>query len=67
MDKDTMQDIVKFIKKIIVLTLLIEGIGALLLLYSTITYTNSFWEGLFTAVFMSISSFCGAGFDILGT
>ena len=42
MDKDTMQDIVKFIKKTIVLTLLIEGIGALLLLYSTITYTNSF-------------------------
>ena len=67
MNKDTMKDIVKFIKKTIVLTLLIEGIGALLLLYSTITYTNSFWKGLFAAVFMSISSFCGAGFDILGT
>lgn len=66
-NKDTMQDIIKFIKKTILITFIVEGIGALLLLYSTITYSGSFWRGLFYAVFMSISSFCNAGFDILGT
>ena len=66
-NKDTMQDIIKFIKKTILITFIVEGIGALLLLYSTITYSGSFWKGLFYAVFMSISSFCNAGFDILGT
>ncbi len=66
-NKDTVQDIIKFIKKTILITFIIEGIGTLLLLYSTITYSCSFWKGLFYAVFMSISSFCNAGFDILGT
>lgn len=44
---DTMKDIIKFIKKTIILTLVIEGIGALLLLYSTITHSGSFLKGLF--------------------
>lgn len=66
MNKDTIQGVVKFIKKTIVVTLAIEGVGALLLLYSTINFSGSFWKGLFYAVFMSVSSFCNAGFDVLG-
>jgi len=67
LNRDTMQGVVLFIKKVIILTFIIEGIGALSLLYSTITYFANFWKGLFVAVFTSISCFCNAGFDIFGT
>ena len=67
LNRDSIQGVVLFIKKVIVITFVIEGIGALALLYSTITFTGSFWKGLFSAVFMSISSFCNAGFDVFGT
>ena len=67
LNKDTIQGVVKFIIKTIWVTLLIEFIGALLLLYSTISYTHSFWKGLYFAIFMSVSAFCNAGMDILGS
>ena len=67
LNKDTIQGVVKFIIKTIWVTLLIEFIGALLLLYSTISYTHSFWKGLYFAIFMSVSAFCNAGIDILGS
>ena len=67
LNRDSVQGVVTFIKKVLLLTFVIEGIGALLLLYSTITFTGSFGIGLFSAIFMSISSFCNAGFDIFGT
>ncbi|MBE5734941.1 MAG: hypothetical protein E7361_00600 [Clostridiales bacterium] len=66
-NKDTMQGVVKFIKKIIIITFIIEGIGALCLLYSCITITDNFWTGLFNAIFLAVSSFCNAGFDIIGS
>lgn len=67
LNQDTMQGVVKFIIKTIWVTLLIEFIGALLLLYSTIAFTHSFWKGLYFAIFMSVSAFCNAGMDILGS
>ncbi len=67
LNRDTIQGVVGFIKKVIIITLIIEGVGALLLLYSTITVTGSFWKGLFSAIFMSVSSFCLAGFDLFGS
>lgn len=67
LNRDSIQGVVKFIKKVILLTLAIEFVGVLALLYSTITYTGSFWKGLFSAVFMSISSFCNAGMDVFGS
>lgn len=66
LNKDTLQGVVKFIKKSIIITFIIEGIGALLLLYSTTTYFGHFGKGLFGAIFLSVSAFCNAGFDILG-
>lgn len=66
-NKETIQGVVKFIKKTIIISLSIEAVGAILLLYSTISYSGNFWQGLFYAVFMSISAFCNAGFDVLGT
>jgi trk system potassium uptake protein TrkH len=67
LNRESIQGVVSFIKKVISLTFIIEGIGALCLLYSSISFTNSFWKGLFSAIFMSISSFCNAGFDVFGT
>lgn len=46
-------------------TLLIEGIGALLLSFYFIP-EYGFFPGLWKSVFLAISSFCNAGFDILG-
>lgn len=65
-NRENLQGVVKFIRRVIILTLAIEGVGALCLLYSTITYFGSFWKGLFAAIFTSISTFCNAGFDIFG-
>lgn len=66
LNKETTQGVVNFILKVIIITFTIEFLGMLLLLYSTITYSGSFWTGLYYALFMSISSFCNAGFDVLG-
>jgi len=67
LNKETMQGVVKFIKKTILVSLAIEFVGMILLLYSTISYTGNFWTGLYSAIFMSISSFCNAGFDVFGS
>ena len=67
LNKDTMQGVVKFIKKVLIITFTIEAIGALCLLYSTVSISGNFWIGLFNAIFLSVASFCNAGFDTLGT
>ncbi len=66
LNKDTMQGVVKFVKKVIILTFAIEGIGALCMLYSTTTYFSNFGLGLFHAIFLSVSAFCNAGIDVIG-
>ncbi|MBQ7351630.1 MAG: Trk family potassium uptake protein [Clostridia bacterium] len=65
-NRDTIQGVVKYLKKVILLTFIIEGVGAICLLGSTIAFFGNFWKGLFSAVFMSVSAFCNAGFDIFG-
>lgn len=65
LNKETIQGVVKFIKKSILVCFLIEFVGVLLLLYSTISFTGQFWKGLYYAIFLSISAFCNAGFDVL--
>ncbi len=67
LNRENIQGVVKFIKKVIIITLTIELVGALVLLYSTTTYYNSFAKGLFSAIFLSISSFCNAGIDVFGS
>lgn len=66
LNKDTMEGVVATLKKILIITLSIEAVGAILLLYSTITITGSVGYGIFAAIFMAISAFCNAGFDVLG-
>ena len=74
MQRSTMQDaisapkvggIVRLTRFILLGTLLAEATGALLLLPD---FCKTFgFKGIWMAVFHSISAFCNAGFDILGT
>ncbi len=54
----------RLVKMIMALTFSFELIGALLL---SVTFVPEFGaEGIFISIFLSISSYCNAGFDILG-
>lgn len=62
---DTMEGMVKLIKKIVKGTLLVEGIGAIL--YSICFVPQfGFFAGIWRAIFNAVSGFCNAGMDILG-
>lgn len=74
MQRSTMQDaisapnvggIVRLTKFILCGTFLIELLGTLVML--PVFCHDYGWQGVWLAVFHSISAFCNAGFDILGT
>ncbi len=56
---------VRLVRTIIRGTLLVEGIGALLLSIRFIPQLG-FWRGVYYGIFHSISAFCNAGFDLMG-
>ncbi len=56
---------VNFVKRIVKGTLIVEGIGALILSIRFISELG-FWRGVYYGIFHSISAFCNAGFDLLG-
>lgn len=56
---------VKLVKRIVTGTLICEGAGALLLAVRFIPQMG-FWQGVYYAVFHSVSAFCNAGFDLMG-
>jgi len=57
--------VVKLIKKIVIGTALFEGIGAIVLALRFCPVMG-LYEGMYNAVFHSISAFCNAGFDLMG-
>ena len=57
--------VVRLIKRVINGTLLIEGLGALLL-FTRFFPRMGFLQGLYYSIFHSISAFCNAGFDLMG-
>ncbi|WMI81368.1 TrkH family potassium uptake protein [Anaerotignum sp. MB30-C6] len=57
--------ILNLTKKIVAGTLMVEGVGAILLSFRFIPEFG-FGKGLFYSVFHSISAFCNAGFDLMG-
>ena len=74
MQRSTMQDaisapkvggIVRLTRFILQGTVLIELLGALAML--PVFCRDYGWQGIWMAVFHSVSAFCNAGFDILGT
>ena len=60
---NTLSGIVKFIKKVLLGTFLIEGIGAIL--YMTVFVPEYGGKGIWISVFHSVSAFCNAGIDIM--
>ena len=60
---NSLSGIVRFVKRVILGTALVEGIGALL--YMTVFVPEFGVKGIWIAVFTSISAFCNAGMDII--
>lgn len=60
---DTMSGLVRFVKKVIFGTFLVEGIGAIL--YMTVFIPEFGVKGIWISVFNSVSAFCNAGIDII--
>lgn len=61
---DSMYGVVSLIKKIILGTLFVEGVGAVC--YMPVLVARDGLRGIWESVFLSISAFCNAGMDIMG-
>lgn len=61
---DAMSDMGRMVKMIFTITMSIEAIGALIL--ATVFVPKYGTHGIFISIFLSISAYCNAGFDILG-
>lgn len=61
-----LNDLLRTLVSIVVVTLSIEAIGAIML-YGSVMETGEFtvWQGVYFSVFHSISAFCNAGFSTL--
>lgn len=60
---NTLSGMVKFIRKVIAGTFLIEGIGALL--YMTVFVPEFGMRGIWISIFNAVSAFCNAGMDVI--
>lgn len=61
---NTMSGLASFVKKILLGTFIIEGVGALL--YMLVFVPEFGARGIWISVFNSVSAFCNAGIDIIG-
>ena len=61
---NTMSGLAKFIRNILLGTLIIEGIGALI--YMTVFVPRFGARGIWISVFNAVSAFCNAGIDVIG-
>ncbi|MDE5938846.1 MAG: potassium transporter KtrB [Lachnospiraceae bacterium] len=60
---NTLSGMVKFIRKVIAGTFLVEGIGALL--YMTVFVPEFGLKGVWISLFNAVSAFCNAGMDVI--
>lgn len=60
---NTLSGMVKFIKKVLLGTFMVEGVGALL--YMTVFIPQYGLHGIWISLFNAVSAFCNAGMDIL--
>lgn len=60
---NSLSGLVRFVKKVVAGTLIIEGVGALL--YMTVFLPEFGAKGIWISVFTSVSAFCNAGIDII--
>lgn len=61
---NTLSGLAAFVKKVLLGTFLIEGIGALM--YMTVFIPQFGARGIWISVFNAVSAFCNAGMDIIG-
>lgn len=66
LNQDNNEGILKLVKEVIILVFSCEFVGFICLLPSFINMYGV-GQGVFTAMFLSISAFCNAGFDVIGT
>ncbi len=65
LNQNSLEGLVRFSKHIVILTFIIEGLGALFLSFRFIPEFG--WStGIAYSVFHSVSAFCNAGFDLIG-
>ena len=60
---NTLSGLVKFVKKVIAGTFVVEGVGALF--YMTVFIPEYGARGIWISIFNSVSAFCNAGIDII--
>ena len=60
---NSLSGIVRFVKRVMLGTFLVEGIGALL--YMTVFIPEFGVKGIWISVFTAVSAFCNAGIDII--
>lgn len=60
---NSLSGLVRFVKKVVIGTLVIEGIGALL--YMIVFIPDFGPKGIWISIFTSVSAFCNAGIDII--
>ena len=60
---NSLSGLIRFVKKVVFGTLIVEGIGALL--YMTVFVPEFGAKGIWISVFTSVSAFCNAGIDII--
>lgn len=61
---NTMSGLTRFVKRILLGTFIVEGVGALM--YMTVFVPRFGARGIWISVFNAISAFCNAGIDIIG-
>ena len=64
-DLDSLQGVLRFLRKVILGVLLIEGVGTILYAFAFVP-EYGFFRGLWYALFHSVSAFCNAGLDLIG-
>jgi Trk-type K+ transport systems, membrane components len=65
LNQSSIRGLMKFVKKVILITLIAEGVGVIL--YSFVFMPEfGFWTGLGYSIFHSVSAFNNCGFDLLG-
>ncbi len=62
---NTLSGLSGFVKKVFIGTVLVEGVGALL--YMTVFVPEFGIRGIWISIFNSVSAFCNAGIDIIGS
>ncbi len=60
---NTMEGLAKFVKNVLLGTLIIEGVGAVLYMFVFVPEFGA--KGIWISVFNSVSAFCNAGIDII--